>query len=126
MSGIEVIAAALAAGALTGANAAASETVRDAYTTLRRLIRKRLADSPQAQRALDSDDVHDEGWWIETIGADLSQTQADQDEEVLQLALSLLREHDEHKAGAKYEVKVDRSRGVVVGDETTNTFTFYD
>ncbi|MEV6305549.1 hypothetical protein AB0M02_39465 [Actinoplanes sp. NPDC051861] len=59
MSGVEVIAAALAAGALAGVTGAASAAVEDAYRDLRALLRRRLGGSAEV---LEPEETSAEVW----------------------------------------------------------------
>ena len=89
VTGIEVIAAALAAGATAGVTGAASTAVEDAYANLRDLLRRRLAGRGQAEQALEADET-EAGRWEADLGADLVQVGADRDEGVLTAAGELL------------------------------------
>ncbi|MEG3636729.1 hypothetical protein [Micromonospora palythoicola] len=120
MSGIELIAAALAAGALAGTTGAASDAVRDAYAALSGLLRARLANRPGAQQALEVPEP-DPDSWVAAIGDDLTAVRADQDEDVLDAARTLL---DVTRPPGHQQVYIHNSKGVVVGHDNKNNFTF--
>jgi hypothetical protein len=89
MSEVEVIAAALAAGAAAGTTATASTAVQDAYKKLKKLLRSRFADRPDAQFKLSANKKR-AAEWLDLIGADLQDSGAGTDPEVLRAANSLL------------------------------------
>ncbi|HEV7899088.1 MAG TPA: hypothetical protein VGP31_14735 [Planosporangium sp.] len=120
MSEIELIATALAAGALAGATGVASDAVRDAYAGLRGLLRARLAARPVAQQKLDLPEP-DPDRWVAAIGADLTEVGADQDQDVLAAARALLQVAPPH---GHHHVRIWDSKGIVVGDHNTNNLTF--
>ncbi|WBB48471.1 hypothetical protein O3597_25875 [Verrucosispora sp. WMMA2044] len=120
MSGIELIAAALAAGALAGTTGVAGDAVRETYAALKGLLRARLTSRPGAQQALEVPEP-DPDRWVAAIGDDLTAVGADQDEDVLDAARTLL---DVTRPPGHQQVYIYDSKGVVVGDGNTNNFTF--
>jgi hypothetical protein len=88
MSAVEVIAAALAAGAGAGLQDTASAAVRDAYTGLKDLLKRRVGDQ-QAALALDANET-EPGVWQARIGDALTVSGAADDEAVLAAARHLL------------------------------------
>lgn len=89
MSGLELIVAALAAGAAAGVTDTAGDVIRDSYAGLKSLLAKRLQSRKKTHEALKADTV-DPDVWRERIGADLTASGADSDEEVLAAARRLL------------------------------------
>src|SRR4051812_39466464 len=90
MSAVELITAALAAGAGAGLKDSASTAVRDAYAGLRDLLRRRVGDhDEQAVQALEADET-EPGVWQARIGEALTTSGAADDEQVLAAARRLL------------------------------------
>jgi hypothetical protein len=119
MTGVELIVAALAAGATAGLSTATGTAIGDAYTGLKRLLSRRLAGHRGAPEALDAHET-EPGVWQARLGADLVDSGADADADVLAAARQLLALVD----GAKYRVDLREARGVQVGDGNTQTNTF--
>jgi hypothetical protein len=90
---VEVIVAALAAGASAGVSGTATEAVKDAYGVLKALIRRRFAGREQARTALEADETESEVWQAR-IGDDLRQSGADGDAAILAAAQELLQMAD--------------------------------
>jgi hypothetical protein len=123
MSAVELITAALAAGAGAGLKDSASTAVRDAYAGLRDLLRRRVGDhDEQAVQALEADET-EPGVWQARIGEALTTSGAADDEQVLAAARRLLAVADPALA-AKYQVDVREAKGVQVGDHNSQTNTF--
>jgi hypothetical protein len=124
MTGIELIVEALAAGVGAGAGELAKGGVVAAHTALRDLLRRRFAGRPEAACALEADET-DPGAWETRIGADISDSGADRDDDVLAAAIHLLRlvDPDGVRTG-KYSVDAREARGVQVGDHNVQTNTF--
>jgi hypothetical protein len=108
VTGVELILAALAAGA----GAAAKTAAADAFAGLR----DRLAGRVQAEPAL----------WPARLGADLTESGADRDAEIIAAAHRLLGLVDPvGSAAGKYVVDVSDARGVQVGDGTVQVQNNY-
>lgn len=124
MTGVELIATALAAGATAGVTGVASAAVQDAYAGLRDMLRRHLFGRQQAEHALDAEET-EPGVWQACLGRDLTETGADQDEEVLATAFALLSLVD--RAGAasgRYHVDARQAKGVQIGNRNTQHNTF--
>lgn len=90
MLAVEVIAAALAAGATAGVTGTASAAVQEAYAGLKELLKHRVGGrSDAAVQALDADEA-EPGVWQARIGAALTDSGAVDDERVLAAARRLL------------------------------------
>jgi len=116
MDPITLIVTALAAGATSGVMEAASSAVKDAYASLRALVRKRLAGRPGAELVLSKHENAPETWQA-PLAAELSETGADRDADLVAAAQALMRPVD--KAGArtgKYTVDARGAYGVQIGD----------
>ncbi|MFD7553811.1 MULTISPECIES: hypothetical protein [unclassified Streptomyces] len=125
MAGVELVVAALAAGASAGLTDTASSAVRDAYAGLREAVRRRLATrSGDSTRILEANEA-EPGVWQARLSELLSISGVDQDEEILSAARSLLQ--DLGGVGDQTGVNVVDAReakGVQVGDCNTQTNTF--
>lgn len=124
VAGVEVIIAALVAGATAGSTDVAKTVITDAYTGLKNLLRGRLADRPAARKALDAQET-DSGRWRAVLGDALTESGADADERVVAAARRLLAltDPDGLQAG-RYRVDASQAKGVQVGDHNTQTNTF--
>jgi len=125
VSGVEVIVAALAAGAVAGLSEVARTVVVDAYAALKDLLRGRLAGRPEAQQALEGRET-EPGRWRAVLGDALTASGADADEQVLAAARRLLAvaDPDGTRVG-KYQVDASHARGVQIGDHNTQTNIFH-
>jgi hypothetical protein len=106
MTGVEVILAALAAGAGAGTSDVAGNAIRDAYTALRDAVRRRLG-----RRAAPGE--------TDPTETELVAAGADRDEEILAAARHVLAlaDPDGTRAG-RYAVDLRGATGVQVGDGT--------
>jgi hypothetical protein len=103
----------------------AKTALMDAYTALRDALRHRLAGHPQAEQALEADET-DPGVRQARLGADLTDSGADRDEQVLAAAQRLLELADPTGARAgRYAVDANGARQVHVGDATVHVDTSY-
>lgn len=89
MTGMDIVVAALAAGAAAGLNGAASQAVQDTYSTLRERLRRHLSGDKQARRLLETDKADPSAWEAE-LGDILIASGAHDDEYVLATARHLL------------------------------------
>ncbi len=117
MSGIEIIATALAAGAATGASAVASGAVQEAYQRLKELLISRLSDRPAVVEALTADET-DSGVWRTRLGPDLAAAGIAGDTEIIAAAQRLT------KLARETHVNVTNAQGVQIGDHNTQTNNF--
>jgi hypothetical protein len=116
MDPITLIVTALAAGVASGAADATSAAVKAAYRRLRALVEKRFAGRPEAELVLAG---HEDapGTWQAPLAAELTETGADRDADLLAAAQALMSLIDEAGAHAgKYTVDVRGAHGVQVGD----------
>jgi hypothetical protein len=124
VTGVEVIIAALVAGATAGSTEVAKTVIADAYTGLKNLLRGRLADRPAAREALDACETEPDCWEA-VLGDELTESGADTDEQVLATARRVLEQADPDGTRAgRYQVDASQARGVQVGDHNTQTNTF--
>lgn len=112
---IDLVMAALAAGATAGLTNTASAGVKDAYEGLKSLTRKALhrdeADE-QLEQQLADPQAHSE-----ELRAELAAAHADNDAELVAAARKLL-------ALVEYRIDVHDNQGVQIGDGNTMTLNF--
>jgi hypothetical protein len=123
VTGVELIAAALAAGAAAGSQDVAKAAVFEAYNGLRDAIRGRLTGRTSAQEILES--AGDEpGHWEASLGTDLTDSGADQDQAILAAAMRVLSlTHPDRVLPGLYKVEdtgttsiqIDNSYGPTAG-----------
>lgn len=124
MDPVTLVLAALAAGALTGAGAAASEAVTDAYHGLRDLVLKRLQTRAAGPVALEQYSERPD-LWREPLRAELEAVQVDKDGAVLNAASQLLALADpQGESEGKYAVTVTQSQGLQIGDHNVQDNRF--
>jgi hypothetical protein len=117
MDPITLIVTALATGAVSGITESASSAVKEAYASLKALVRKRLAGRPDAELVLARHEQAPETWQA-PLAAVLGDAGADRDANLVAAAQALLRLADAAGAGAgKYAVDVRGAQGVQVGDQ---------
>ena len=129
MTGVELILAALAAGASAGITETTSGAIGDAYRGLRDGLRNRIAAwGERAVPALDApapDATTDEELWRIRLGAALVGSGADQDEGVLASADRLLEFLGQPGIrSGRYVVDVRDTKGVQIGDHNNQTIHF--
>jgi hypothetical protein len=108
---VDLVLAALSAGAAAGVTTTASTAVTDAYAGVKSLTRKALRrNDPDLDEQLANPEAH---------GAELraALTAAEPTEELVAAARSLL-------ALTKYQVDIKDSKGIQVGDHNTMTLNF--
>jgi hypothetical protein len=124
MDPIALIVTALAAGAATGATESAASAVKEAYASLRALVRKRLAGRPDGELVLARHETSPETWQA-PLAAMLGEAGAEHDSDLAAAAQALMSLID--KAGArsgKYAVDTRGAYGVQVGDHNRQGNTF--
>jgi hypothetical protein len=125
VTGVELIVAALAAGAVAGTSETAKSAVVTVYTELREALRRRLSGRRSAEQVLEAEET-DPGVWQMWIGADLADSGVAGDEEILAAAHHLLELVDPQGVQAgKYMVDLRGAQGVQIGDGTVHVDTAY-
>lgn len=123
MSAVELITTALAAGAGVGLKDSASAAVREAYEGLKQLLVRRVGDrNDEALRALADDEVEPDVW-LARIGAVLTESGADNDEEVLAAAQRLIALVESENTRT-FNINVGTNYGSVSGEQS-GPVTFY-
>jgi hypothetical protein len=124
MDPITLIVTALAAGAALGAQDTVSAMVKDAYAGLKVLVSKRLGGRPGAELVLVKHEQAPETWQAPLM-AELAETGADSDRDLVaaaQALLDLIREA-EGRTG-KYTADVRGAQGVQIGDHNRQENVF--
>jgi hypothetical protein len=124
MDPIALIVTALAAGAGLGLQDTASAMVKDAYAGLKALVKKRLGGGPDAELVLAKHEQAPETWQAPLM-AELAETGADNDRDLIAAAEALLDLVSEAKGKAgKYTVDVRGAQGVQIGDNNRQDNVF--
>jgi RIP homotypic interaction motif len=124
MDPITLIVTALAAGATAGVTDSLSSGVKDAYAKLVALVRRRLANRPDAELVLAKHEKAPQVWQA-PLEAELREAGADRDSDLLAAAQALMSLMD--AAGSqrgKYTVDVRGAQGVQIGDHNKQENTF--
>lgn len=130
MDPITLIVAALAAGVSTGVQDLAADGIRNAYNTLRDLIKRRFADERAGVSGVEPTtvlDAHakDPKTWEAPLVEALRGARADGDAAIVLAATELLRQADPEGTGqGKYVVDARGAQGVQIGDHGTMRLTF--
>lgn len=126
MDPVSLIIAALAAGASGALKDTAGEAIKDAYSGLKSLLKRKLAGRQLAQDVIDKHETAPADW-EKPLRNELGEAGLGEDEEVIGAAQKLLAQVDpEGAARGKYIVTISGGKGVVVGDHATVTMTFED
>ncbi|MFJ2607533.1 hypothetical protein ACIO13_21545 [Streptomyces sp. NPDC087425] len=120
MSEVEMVAAALVAGASAGLTDSARSTVHDLYLTLRAAVRRRLDRSGADVDVLEASDPDPEVWRRRLAGA-LAGSGIERDRAAVAMAGLLL---DQMRRAGGIAVDASGAKGVQVGDHNTQHNTF--
>ncbi|MEO3929690.1 hypothetical protein ABGB07_38405 [Micromonosporaceae bacterium B7E4] len=124
MTGVELILAALAAGATAGLSGATSSAIGDSYNALKNSLVRRLVNRAGASRAIELHEV-DPDIWRDHLSNDLIASGAANDGEILASAQQLLDALQADTASrSRYRIDLSNAKGVQVGDHNTQTNTF--
>jgi hypothetical protein len=124
MDPVSLIVAALAAGAVAGAQNTATEAVKDAYSGLKAAVRRLFARRISGETALERHEAQPEAWQG-ALKAELVEVDAGSDRAAVVAAQQLMTLLDAAGSQAgKYQVDVRGALGVQVGDHNTQTNTF--
>jgi hypothetical protein len=128
MDPVSLILAALVTGVstglATGPGEKAASAVVEAYRGLRDALKRRLAGKPAAEDAVEQYTQDPEAWRA-NLEVHLRQAGADQDRDLLEAAVSVLRLTDPAGVAAgKYAVNLTGAQGVQVGDQNIQHNTF--
>jgi hypothetical protein len=124
MEPVTLILTALTAGVALGVKDTASTAVRDAYGTLKALLRKRLACRQDGELALSRYEQAPDTW-AAPLTAELEAVGAGTDADLVESARALMELTDAKGAReGKYTVQVSGGLGVQVGDQNTQHNSF--
>lgn len=124
MDPVTLILTALAAGAALGVKDAASSAVKDAYGSLKALVKKRVTGRRDGELVLARYEEAPQAW-ERPLAAELTVVGAGADPELVAAAQVLMSLVDEAGSrSGKYAVTVRDSQGVQIGDHNTQTNTF--
>lgn len=123
MDPITLIVTALAAGAALGTQDTVSAMVKDAYAGLKALVRKRLGGGPGAELVLTKHEQAPETWQAPLM-AELAETGADGDRDLITAAQALLDLIGETGGEGKYAVDARGAMDVQVGDHNRQDNVF--
>jgi len=124
MDPITLIVTALAAGAALGVKDTASAMVTDAYAGVKALVKKRLGERPGAELVLARHEQAPETWQAPLM-AELAETGADGDRDLIAAAQALLDLVGEAEGRAgKYTADVRGAQGVQIGDHNRQDNVF--
>lgn len=124
MDPVSLIVAALAAGAVAGAQNTATDAVKDAYTGLKELVRRRLSGRESGRVALARHEA-DPQQQVPVLEAELVEVGAGDDAAVVAAAQRVMALVDAAGTRAgRYTVDVRGAQGVQVGDHNVQTNTF--
>ena len=124
MDPISLILTALATGAAAAVKDTAGQAVKDAYSSLKAALTRKLAGSPIAQEVVERHEEAPE-IWDKPLAAELDKAGVADDAEVIRLAEELMAKHDPAGARAgKYTVQISGGQGITVGDNAHVQQTF--
>ncbi len=123
MDPIALIVTALAAGAALGVQDTAAAMVKDAYASLKALVRRRLGGDPGAEMVLARHEQAPETWQAPLM-AELARAGADGDSDLIAAAKALLDLVGEAGEAGKYTVDVRGAQGVQIGDHNRQDNAF--
>jgi hypothetical protein len=124
MDPISLIVAALAAGASAAVKDTAGQAVKDAYSGLKALVKRRLGSSEMAQEVVERHEQSPEVW-EKPLEEELGKAGLADDEEVIRLAQELMAKQDPSGAAAgKYNVTISGGKGITIGDHAHVEMTF--
>ena len=121
MDPVTLIVTALAAGASAALKDTTSDAIREAYNGLKSLLRRKLADRPAAQSALEQ---HEEApdVYEKPLEHELAKTDVADDKEIVAAAQALLGQTDpEGTRAGKYHVTVSGGQVGAIGDNANVT-----
>jgi hypothetical protein len=122
MTGVELIVAALVAGAAAGSKDTVATMIGDLYQGLKSLVKGRLGDRTAAVAAVEPD--HTEPATLRpAIEPALTESGADTDQVILEKARELLTQLE--KPAGKYTIDNRGAKGVVIGDHSSQTNHFH-
>jgi hypothetical protein len=111
---VTLILAALAAGVAAGVGDTATQSIKDGYTALKALIKKRFAGNTKAEETL-ADHEADPDTYEKPLARQLKETGADQDHEILAAAEAIVTAAHQAGVATKYHVTVTGGKVGIIG-----------
>ena len=123
MDPISTIVTALVAGATASAKDTASDAIKDAYSGLKSIIKKKFGGDAMAESTLEAH-AKDSDTWEKPLNKALSDSEVDKDQEIIEAAKALLEQTNELDSG-KYNLNIQCNvSGMVQGDNANVTMNF--
>lgn len=113
MEAISLIMAALLAGTSTGIGSVVADAIKGVYGEFRKTLKRKLAHDPEAEAALADPAAHEE-----LLRTALWKAGADRDETIMSAAKTIVERVDP-AAAARYEVSINNSENIQVGNGNT-------
>jgi hypothetical protein len=124
MDPITLIVTALVGGASSALQDAASSAVKDAYTGLKSLLRRKLGRNSETEELFERNE-REPGALENELKERLAAKGADQDDEIVKAAQELMKRIDPEGARAgKYNIQISGGKGFAIGDHQTVTMNF--
>jgi hypothetical protein len=123
MDPVTLIVAALAAGAVVGVQDTASAMVKDAYASLKALVKKRLGGGPGADLVLARHEQDPRAERAQLM-AELARAGAGDDPDLIAAAKAVLELAGEAGGAGKYAVDARGAQGVQAGDHNRQDNVF--
>ncbi len=120
MDPMSIILAALGTGAAAGATGVAKSAITDAYQALKSRIQKKFAGKQAAEVALEQHETDPETW-KEPLKKALTDTQADQDPEILTLAQHILELSRGQSPLISHQVSSSGERSIAIGGNVSDS-----
>ena len=114
---VSLIVTALASGAAAALKDTASQALKDAYRSLKHLLRRKLEGNREAEVALERYETRP-GVWQPPLQDELTRTGAGQDAAIIRAAEALMALVDPHGSqSGKYHIQITGpAQGTVIGD----------
>jgi hypothetical protein len=127
MDPLSIIVTALSVGAATGAKETVSEAIKDSYHGLKSLVKRKLANKPEAEMVLAKHEEKPEVWEAPLKQA-LIEVGAERDGEIIEASRNLLTLiNPQQAATGKYNVQITGDvQGFVQGDNAQVKMSFGD
>ena len=125
MDPVTLIVTALVSGASAGLKDVAGNALKDTYSALRSLLKRKFEGRPDAELALERHEQKPEVW-EQPLREALKESGADHDDKIIQAAQGVLQiVHPEQSSNGKYNVQITGpAQGNVFGDHATVNQSF--
>jgi len=124
MEPVEVILAALTAGALTGVTDVAGTAVKDAYKGLISLITNKFGSNKEAKSHLDNY-LKDAETWEKPVKKVIQESKIDKDDQILALARDLLMLVESRQEGSENHIEINGNiQGLIQENKGQITMNF--